>query len=76
MSAPSLIPEQYREILQFLPRILPDPAPEWWLRNLDKSQIQQVAKIHFEYQQAVLNAQKIVIDAQAKALAGMSAIAK
>ena len=76
MSVPSIIPEQYREILQFIPRIFPDPAPEWWLRNLDKSQINQVAKLHFEYQQAVLNAQKILIDAQAKAVAGMAAIAK
>ena len=76
MSAPSLIPEQYREILQFLPRYFPDPAPEWWLRNLDKQQLNQVAKIQFEYQQAVLNAQKTLIDAQAKALQGMSALAK
>lgn len=68
MSAPTPIPERYREILEFIPRWIPDPAPEWWLRNLDKAQLNQVARVYFEYEKALLDNYKAVLEAKNVAL--------
>ncbi|MGE5201271.1 MAG: hypothetical protein ACM3O6_04325 [Acidobacteriota bacterium] len=49
--------EDISEVLQFHPRIWWDPVPWWFINQLDKSVLTQIATVQLETQREVLQVQ-------------------
>jgi hypothetical protein len=64
------LPENLSEQLQFLPRPWWDPVPWWWLREVDKSVLNQLAVVQLEHQKVVLDAQKVALDKALEVIRG------
>jgi hypothetical protein len=62
MAKPSA-PENIPEVLQFNPRIWWDPVPWWFINQLDRNALTQIATVQLELQKQMLQAQLKSIDA-------------
>lgn len=58
------------DLLHFRPGLVADPVPWWIFQHLDKSKINDLAKISLQRQKEELAAQTKAIDAAMKAIGG------
>ena len=56
------LPEGLAEQFQFHPRPWWDPVPWWWLREVDKGVLNQLAIVQLEQQKVILEAQMTALD--------------
>jgi hypothetical protein len=63
-------PTDLSELLHFRPGIIADPVPWWILQHLDKSKINELAKISLQRQKEELAAHTKAVDAAIKAIGG------
>lgn len=65
-----LNPTDLNDLLHFRPGLVADPVPWWIFQHLDKSKINDLAKISLQRQKEELAAQTKAIDAAMKAIGG------